>query len=256
MSTITGLNVGLTLTTGEAYGLSTDIVLTNLDGWEGGGSIRRTSTPRLNAHGDFAERGWRGPNLLTISGDATFGTASAASQFVIDLEANLADGTAGILTVTDTDLGLTRHMHIYLESGVDITHTCTDVAFTFMLMAPDPVKLGETETVAGTTVTWRNTGTAPGRTAFELRGNYPTGFTITEAGGRTLAFTKPVDATAKPLVIDCTTGTVTQGATNLSAALTKREWTAVERGVTVTFTLTAPDATNPALTLKGTPAWH
>ncbi|WP_130178092.1 hypothetical protein [Cryobacterium sp. SO1] len=260
MSTVDGLVAGLTLTTGASYGLdpAVDIVLTGLDGWDGGGSIRRMSTPRLNAPGDFAERGYRGARLVSATGEATFPTRAQAARFMLDAVADLADGEAGVLTVHNTDLNLTMHLPVYLDEVADVKLTGeTDVSFSFDMIAPDPLKLGVPELVAVWPYSWTNTGTATGRLVFQVAGVFPHGFTITETlTGAVLAYTTSFDGTAAPLVIDVTTGRVTHAGFNLAAGLTTREWTRVLPGQSAAFDLFGVDATNPQLILKGTSTWH
>jgi hypothetical protein len=257
MSTIDGFSAGLQLTTGESLGADADtIVLTKLEGWDGGGTMRRSSTPRLNAAGDFAERGHRGAKLVSIYGDAEFTTRQAAAQFVLQLEACLADGTGGTLTVTEDDLELIRSLDIYLTDGATIDRIETSVTFAFDTIAPDPYKYGAEETVIGDTAAWTNIGTAPARLAFEIFGDHPDGITITETTtGRQIIYT-PALVAGDPLRIDCVTGTAFIGTTDVSTGLTLREWPTTAAAATTEFILTGTANTDPSLHLKGTPLWH
>lgn len=261
MSTIAINQAGLDLVTGESYGLDPDrdIVLTVLENWEGGGTLRRASTPRLNKAGEFYERGYRGAKMMTIEGSATFPTRREAAEFAMELEATMADGTEGTLTVRDDDLGLTRFQQIYLTAGVKITRNGEDVDFVFDVMAPDPYKSGTTVTTASTptdgTVKARNTGTADAALTYSVAGNYPNGFTISGPDGD-LQFTGAINATAVPVVIDDTTGKVTQGTQDLGSRLIVREWSRVRGGTIETFTLRSTDAVNPILTIRTVPKWQ
>jgi hypothetical protein len=263
MNTIDVQAAGLTLTTGESYGLdpARAIVLTVLEGWDGGGSFRRSSTARLGGHGDYAERGWKGAKIISVQGDAVFDTRQEAARFVLELEATLADGRAGRLTVVDEDLGLTRWQDVYLTAGAKITRTGTDVEFIFDTVAPDPFKRGdETETTAAqdTAATVTTTGTADADQLFEITGYFPDGFTITEATTQNrLTFTGSIDSGADPVTIDASTGKVTHAASgDISRRLPVRQWTTLGPGQEAKYTLTAAGAAGGALTVRQTPKWH
>jgi hypothetical protein len=59
--------------------------LDDLAGWTAGPSVRRDRTDRMNAHGEFSERGWRGARLVTITGDAVCPSEEVAALAEQDL---------------------------------------------------------------------------------------------------------------------------------------------------------------------------
>lgn len=257
MSTMKVTGVGLELTTGETLGLDpdTDIVLTVLDGWDGGGTFKRASVSRLNGAGEFSERGYKGAKVLSVQGDAAFPTRLAAAQFVLELEATLAEGTEGRLTVNDEDLGITRWAEVYLTAGAKITRTGSDVEFTFDLMSPDPYKRADPVEVANTngTVTVTNTGTANTELEFVVVGDFPNGFTITSGAGNQLRIPVAYNTAGKELTINAATGKVTCGSEDITKLLTTREWTTVPRGATETFTI---DGSPLQFKVRVTQTWH
>lgn len=262
MSTIDVQATGLTMTTGETYGLdpARDIVLTILEGWEGGGTFRRSPTARLGKHGDYAERGYKGAKIISVAGDATFETRQTAAQFVVELECTMADGKAGRLTVIDQDLDLTRWHDVYLSAGPKITRDGTDVEFIFDLIAPDPFKRGDPiqATVdAGQEAEVWATGTADSDQVFELTGSFPSGFFIYEKYSlNALHYIAPVATSGTPLIIDAATGKVTLGENDLSNQLTGRQWTTLSPGVGASYRIQGAGITSASMTVKAIPTWH
>jgi hypothetical protein len=263
MSTINIAPAGLELTTGESYGLdpSREIVLSVLDGWDGGGTFRRASTARLNRAGEYSERGHKGAKVLKVQGDAAFDTRREAAEFVLQLEANMADGTAGRLTVVEEDLGLTRWQDVYLTQGVEIERDGADVQFIMNLMAPDPFKRGTgVDTTAGpdgVAQTADAGGTADPELEYLVTGYFPYGFMIRETTqDRAIAYPFEVYANGEPLRIEAATGKVTLGDQDLSNKLTTRNWPAFKKGDTLTLQITGDGSTNPVLTVRTIPTWH
>lgn len=263
MSTIELAPAGLELTTGESYGLDPDseIVLTVLSGWDGGGTFRRASTSRLNRAGEYSERGYKGAKVLSVKGDAAFPSRREAAEFVLQLEATMAEGTAGRLTVVEEDLGITRWQDVYLTQGVSIERTGSDVEFTMSVLAPDPLKRGEpTDTStneSGIAQTSLVGGTADPELEYFISGFYPYGFMIREqTSGRAVAYPFELNATGEPLRIQAATGEVTQGGQDLGAKLTTRNWPALKKGETLQLALTGDSSSGAALTLRTIPTWH
>lgn len=261
MSKIQVLQAGLTLTTGEAWGLDpkTNVALSVVDGWDGGGSIKRTSTSRLNRHGEYSERGYRGGRLVTVTGYTEKATRQEAAQFVLGLEACLADGTAGRLTVVEPDLGMTRFLDpVYLQQGAEITRTDASVRFTMEMLATDPLKKSAPVTVQAEEgwAAAHNLGTAPAELVFTLTGTIPGAFVITEnSTQRSLQWSNGPD-TSGTLVIDVQSGRARLSGQDVTTSLYGRDWPELKAGAREDYVFFAFNGATPTFTVRTTSQWH
>ena len=126
---------------GWAPGAATYLVGKGIEGWIGSAPMRRSSDPRMSAHGTHAERGWRDERLITVNGHHVAASRAAAGQFADDIAAYLGDGESGTFTVDDASLG-SRWATVYLAPGaVEARWTGgVDVDFQVSMVAPDPRK--------------------------------------------------------------------------------------------------------------------
>lgn len=256
-------------------------------GWKGTPGVRRDSTPRLWAHGDFTEKGWRAARLVTIEGRAYLPTAEALREGHAVFSAALAEGNEGLLVVDDPIFGKLQAT-VSLGAGSDLEGWEVPGIYPFQLqvVATDPRKYGQTLAastgtpvdggglgydlyavgstgvldygVAGSpgTASIRNTGTADTAVAHTITGDIPAGFTITELGtGRRLVYAGAV-IPGQVIRLDGEDGSVTlDGGTDRGAQLVRREWVRLGGKQTGTWLFEAPGSTNALLTTEVKPAW-
>lgn len=283
MSRIQTLTVdGLTFSTEgwtspEGYTLWLD----ELKGWTDGPGVRRDRTGRMNAHGDFSERGWREARMVTIEGEATCPTDAIAATAEQDLAAILADGLLDVLEVTDS---ATVDMSIGAGLFADpkIGHT-NDLTLTYQIQfwCPKPRKYGApvidqtgVATAGGAleyplddpldygapgdpgTATLANTGTADTAPAFTVTGDLPNGFSITHVqSGNRLVYSDALLA-GQTLRIDVSDGSVwLEGNADRTTQLTVREWYRVPKKTTATWLFEAANSTGAQMIVEMRPAW-
>lgn len=285
LSTFATTSASLTLTTGGLLSLQpgTNQVLTGLKGWHSSPGTRRASTPRLWAHGSFSERGWRSERVITVSGYVYCETRSDAAAMTDTLNAALADGTEGRLTVDDADLGR-RWATVYMTGEPTVEWDgARDIVFVVDMVAPDPRKYGDWTSVStpaaspggglvfdlftsGTgldfgpsgnpgTVTLTNPGTADTAPVFKVTG-YAPGFTITEvASGARLIYSQTVPA-GQSITLDANDGSVLlEGYADRSAYLTRREWSRIEGRSSATYLFESLGNSGASMTVGVNPAW-
>lgn len=284
----TGLAVGRKVITVTAHDMAIvdgiNVILSDIDGWHNGPGVRRDSTARLWAHGDFSERGWREARYITISGFAWGNTRAEAAGIVDELAASMADGTEGRFIFIDPDHG-TRWAEVVLD-GQPKTRWGGDLAVEFQLVlkAADPRKYGQPITSstgisvdggglayplyfpsgalsygpAGTpgTLQLANAGTADTAPVHTVTGDMPNGFTITELGTqRRLIYALAVIA-GQVIRLDASDGSVMlDGGSDRGAGLVRRDWVRLEKGQTGTWLFEAPGSSGALLTTEVTPAW-
>lgn len=287
VSTYEHTEATLELSTGFLLGLQPDTnqVVTGLDGWVNGAPMRRPKTNRQGAHGNFAERGWKDERIVSVSG-AFFGSSRAEAAHYTDLiNAFLADGTGGTLTVSDLDLG-TRFARVFLDGTPEVNwNGGTVVRFAIDMATPDPRKYGSQSSGQtgppedggglvydlGTSVSAPgildygdpgstgivevfNLGTADAPPlAFRVAG-YTSGFTITELNtGRRLVYTGVVP-NGSELVIDPHDGTAKLDGADRGQQLTVREWASTPANGSSRY-LFESNGVNSLLTVEGVSAW-
>lgn len=289
VSTIATTAASITLTTGMELVLQpgTNQVLTDIKGWHNSPGVRRNSTPRLWAHGNFSERGWRDARLISVQGFIFCDNRADAAAMTDTLNAALADGAEGTFTVLDSDLG-NRWAKVYMIGTPTVDWDGNEhIYFAIDMEAPDPRKYGLLAT-AGTpvaapggglawdlfstaaatgvldfgaagaagTVTFSNPGTADTAPALKVSG-YAPGFTITNvATGARLTYTGTVLA-GQYVLLNASDGSVLlNGYADRSGALARREWSMIPGNGSATFLFESVGAdANAALTLEAYPAW-
>ena len=269
------------------------LVFDLLSGWHGGVSTRGDSTPRPGAHGDFAERSWRGARAPGLRGSAVCPSRAAAAVVADELAGVLADGSLGPFEVADPDQG-TRTARVRLVAAdVSWDRSSTVVDFDFQFLAPDPLRYGAPVTAtttfpvqrggleydlytdgAGTdlgyldygdapatgTATLTNEGTADSWPIFEVTGPVGgDGFELVEVGtGRRIVFADSVPA-GSSLVVDSAAGAgsaVIGGAADRGGSLTVLEWFPVPaRGSTQVAFVPRGGTSAAVLSVSFSPAW-
>lgn len=255
--------------------------LDDLPGWDDGPPVRRDRADRMNAHGEFSERGWRGARMVTIVGDAVCPTEASATLAAQHIAAVLGDGLAGVLEVTDTATAdMSIGASLFSEPKISWTNDTT-ATFQLQFLCPKPRKYGNSvNAVSGVataggaleyplddpldygapgdpgTVTLRNPGTADTAPAFTVTGDMPNGFTITHVqSGRRLVYAAAVLA-GQTVRLDTADASVwLEGYADRSAQLIVREWTRLTRGATGTWLFEAPDSIGAQLIAEVRPAW-
>ena len=217
----------------------TQWVLSRIQGWHGGVSVRGERQERPGAHGTFAERAWRDGRLTIVEGAVLCPSRAVAASAVRVLAAVLADGQFGELEVVDADEGtLSAQVRLGAEPTVDWVRGSTTVRYQFPLYAPDPLRYGDLVSVStgfpelvgglvyplyededGNDVGWldygppstsgvvalENPGTATSYPQFEVTGPAP-GFEVVRVGtGERLVFDGVVPA-GSVFVIDTASG--------------------------------------------------
>lgn len=276
----------LQLTNGGTIGLApgTNQVVTDIKGWHGSAGMRRNSTPRLWAHGNFMERGWKSSRVVTLSGHVSCSTRAEAAALCDTYAALFGDGTPGVFVVNDLDQGY-RQAEVVLAGAIDVRWDGgLEVDFDVDMEAPDPRKYGQAlSSMTGPsnpggglqfdlfttngvldfstggdsgTVTIQNQGTADSPVAFDITG-YAPGFTITEeATGRQLIYTATV-MDGDVLTLDAADGSVTlNGTADRSSYLSRRDWTNLQPGASSTFLFESNGADASAkMTVRAASAW-
>lgn len=114
-----------------------------IKGWFGGGvAVRRTEQKRLWTHGNFSLPGTRDGRLVSITGVAWGPTRRSASELKDRLNALMADGNIGRLTIIDPDEG-TRWANCYLTGTPEVDWDYDDtLTWTLDFVCPNPRRFG------------------------------------------------------------------------------------------------------------------
>lgn len=256
--------------------------LDDIKGWTGDGPpVRRQRTERMNAHGEFAERGWRGGRLVTITGDAVCPSDAVAALAEQQLAALLADGLDGVLEVTDTaTVTMSAGAGLFAEPKVGYTNDLT-LTFQFQFLCPKPRRYGAAvNAVTGVatpggaleypldnpldygalgapgTITLTNTGTADTAPVFTVTGDMPNGFTITHVqSGQQLVYPAPVLA-GQTIRLDTSDASVwLEGNADRSSKLAVRGWVRLPRRTSGTWLFEATGSTGALMIVEVRPAW-
>lgn len=284
-SGVLGVQSGFTL--GLAPGTQT--IMTDLQGWYGSSKLRRDKTARTGQHGSHAERGFKDERLVTLRGHFFGTTRGQAAREAERLAAFLGDGTEGVLTIDDADLG-SRWAEVYLvDDGVDCRWRGGDnFPFTIHMLSPDAKKYGTKLTSDAVTpqvpggglvfplfgtpnsgkldfgsggstglASLANTGTADAFPVYRLTADTtPNGFTVTETTtSRRVVYSGNLVA-GQELVIVTGEGSATlNGEAPREGNLVIAQFTPVPANGKSTWLFEAPNAVNAKLVVEVTPAW-
>jgi hypothetical protein len=263
VDTLEILPSGLTMRSGYQVGIGSgrNVVLSPIAGWYKAASVRSSSTARINAHGNFTERSYRGGKVITIAGFAWGDTTADAAALLDEINAALADGMPGILTVDHAVIGK-RWAEVVISEAPenDWDGESTDFGFTLYMTTSLPWVFGDpfislTATHGGT-ISVTNTGTADTpNVRYYVEGPLaPSGVKFIEVStGSTVHYSKQI-AEGATLVIDASTGVALLDGVNVSANLTTRQWVDIEAGETAIFQVLAQDSAAIA-SMEVDPAW-
>lgn len=266
--TVSGVTFGSPMFVDDA---GCEWVFSTIEGWDDSGAgVRRDDEDRPQAHGTFDVPGYRTGRSVGIAGTVLCPSRAAAAVVVQRLNALLAAGQSGDLTVTDADLPtMSASVRLADQPVVDWSgpHGVT-VRFELEFWAADPLRYGTPSSATtgfpsisgglefplftdgtidtgfmefGTPsstgrVTVSNEGTADTWPQFIATGPVPPFQIVEVESGRRLVFSRPV-AAGDVLVIDSATGVVVLngGDVDYSGYLTTAEWSPVPPMSSVTY---------------------
>lgn len=127
----------------ELAGQEVYVTKQGIKGWFGGGvAVRRDEQKRLWTHGNFSLPGTRDARLVSITGVAWGPTRRAASELKDRLNALMADGNIGKLTIIDPDEGM-RWSNCYLTGTPEVDWDYDDtLTWTLDFICPNPRRFG------------------------------------------------------------------------------------------------------------------
>lgn len=243
----------LVFKTRETLGEGFFHILQDVKGFYTGASVKGEIAERSWGDGAYISRRYRGARKVTLEGTLFYKDDLERHQASNMIVAALADGRAGELTVDVQGIG-PLSMPVYIDGEFDhrfYSHNAIQISIP--MVSPSPYRFGPKQTatmvMAGfgeglvyplgaptktnlnygdsapeSHVVLYNNGTAPAHPVYRVQGDWPSGFTII-AGGKTLEFDAPVYRQS-PVTVDMA-GTVTQGGSDVTYLLKKREWHSV-----------------------------
>lgn len=264
-----------------------EYVVETLEGWWGSPGVRGNVTPRLWAHGDFAEKAWRTGRIINVAGRVYADTTGGIVEAQDKVAAILGEGDMGLFTVLDPWAGEARNARVKLAPGTQVNVDWDlpgSFRYQFTLHAPDGRKYGqysEYTTKAARaggglefplfqqatpvmdfgepgipgTVTVTNTGKAPTAPVFKVTGEL-LNFSIVEQGTASRLYYKDPIPAGHYVMLDAADGSVQMdGYADRSASLSRREWTLIQPGQSATYLFESPGAVGSEMTLGMAPAW-
>ncbi|NUL43741.1 hypothetical protein F7P69_00800 [Cellulosimicrobium funkei] len=221
-----------------------------MDGWDNSPDVKRDSTERPQAHGDYSSRGLYTSKMVTLTGHV-FVTSPEQMQVARDTFVGaLNDGqdhtiavtkTSGTLYATmqqggavqwlrETDLHARFLVELYaadprmyggIRTAQAYSETRDDHAVKFPLTYP--LSFGKPETVGRAVLS--NAGNSPAYPTYTVNAYLPLGFSITTEG-RSIVF-GGTTFEGSPVVIDTYAGTASVSGLDRSYQLMKRDWTPI-----------------------------
>lgn len=220
--------------------------------------IRRDTVERPWSHGNFYDRGFYGPRLISMSGHAIAKTSVQLYQMRDKLVHLFRTGeTQWVTFYADNESGW-RHIRAALGSKITWTQmTDTYAQWRFELYAADPRTYGSLQEstlfpteARGIGIYYPlmhpdhkvldynldaravprnlplvNEGNEEAWPVFKVFGKFATGFSI-KTSSKTITYTGGTSRTT-PVVIDTFTGTATYGSGDRSYLLTRRDWMSI-----------------------------
>lgn len=251
IATLTGSHGSLTLSNIDDPAGDVSAWLIDIPGWFGGVGVKGENTERAFGHGLFPEPNTRTGRALTMKGTLQFADErgrSLGDRFVSGL---MGDGEFGDLTVEQDELTLSSTVKLdgEVRHAYAGTPTTPAIRFEVPLIAPDPFVYGPQRitqlfpagfgeglrfplfaqgfldfgnVAASSKVVVRNAGNAEAHPVVTVRGNFPSGFRLTD-GRRVVEYADPVFDTS-PAVVDMGAGAVYVNGTDRTHRCTRREW--------------------------------
>lgn len=263
-------------------------VFDTIQGWTGGAGVEVDRQQRTFGHGEFAQPGRRTGRPITVGGWVYCADDTMVARATDTLAAALADGSFGVLTVTDDRLG-PRWAHVQLVGTIDDDWSKPNLyEFQLQLLAPEPYKYGALSEAstglfdadfdgqglvfdgASTTLAFEpsldfgatpvdsgsisleNVGTAAANVRFVVEGPTPDGgFAITDQQTGLSIFYYGVVLAGNTLVLDGRNGSILlNGTTDRYGDALVEAWPTIPPGSTRDF-LFVPLADTSAATLTG-----
>ncbi|RLV54843.1 hypothetical protein D9V41_14735 [Aeromicrobium phragmitis] len=252
-----------------------------IKGWRPGTAMRVRQVARENAHGSYAQRGYRDGRMITIRGDIIGHTPAQVSDALDHLSALLADGGFGEFRFDDarSDNKTATVQLFALDDGEwNNTPICS---YQMQLWAPGPYRYGETSTATtrfpsipdgvgliyplyspngvldyGNTAnisdglaTVTNAGNAPSTPVFEVTGPTPaSGFVIVDTDtGDWVRFLSAVPPGAVLRINSADGSALINDVADRSGDLLVDRWPTIEPGATKTFSFQPLAETSDAL---------
>lgn len=225
-------------------------------GWYDGVDMRRDITARPISTGDFAEKGYKGGRVVSLSGYAKADTIEEAQMLRDQFTSILSDGgyaemgVASYIEKPDVQSVVTeRFLKVGLEGAPTwIQQTDLYASFKIDLYAPDPrlysaprsITLEDSTskggldlpldypldfqgpTISQAIAIW-NVGNTESWPIFIVTGDYYAGFEISDGNSKKVRY-EGIVSTASPVLIDLGAGVAMQNGTDKSNLLTRRDW--------------------------------
>lgn len=224
---------------------------TAVSGWTDTANIKRDTTSRMNAHGEFTEKGYMSARLISFSGTAVATTILKLQEMRDTFTGILSDGSYDQLAVT-TKGGETRYSTVGLEGSTSwVQQSDTSASFKINFYAPDPfiygpekrIHLGSSMLTSGGGLeyiltyplnyrtdqtlnagdTMVNNGNAVAWPVFKISGTYTDGFTLSDNRDHYVTYLGQVTPQT-PVTIDMGRGVALQGGIDRSTLLSQRQW--------------------------------
>lgn len=229
------------------------------DGWVDGPNIKRDTTARMNAHGEFTEKAYMSARLISFSGTAVATTITKLQEMRDTFLGILADGSyASLKVATKSD---TRYATVGLEGSTSwVQQSDTSASWKINFYAPDPfiygpekkIHLGSSQLTssggmkyiltyplnfrtnqelnAGDTMI--NNGNVEAWPVFTISGSYNEGFTLSDNRDHYVTYLGQVTPQS-PVTIDMGRGVALQGGIDRSTLLSQRQWFSVPPKTTI-----------------------
>lgn len=218
-----------------------------LQGFFDGVNVKRNETTRPNQWGDFREPGLLGARHLTLTGTAVANSPAQLLSMRDELTSILAHGEYAEIAVKNSTE--TRYITVGLEGSPSwVQKIDTAALWKLELYAPDPRMYGVQKSAQVTdntitggvdypmdypvnygggtlkpSVTLSNNGNTHSWPTFVVRGDYYSGFVITDNSGKRIRYDGVVSL-SDPVTINTADGTATQNGIDKSTLLSQRGW--------------------------------
>lgn len=207
-----------------------------LTGWFGAAGIRRNETQRPAAHGSFDAPGFRGAKVPFVAGEILAASPATFHAKRLQLEALLADGSTGRMSVQD-DHGNVTWQDVRLAQPAVVAPHPNDPSGSFQigLWAHRAEIYGEERTFSGASADVFHRGTLPAPLTVRI-GNGAANYAVTSPLGTFQVAGAPSGGTH---VVDLRTGRVTRNGTLLTGVVTRAETWDLPAGAPVAHSVSA-----------------
>ncbi|WP_104084251.1 hypothetical protein [Cryobacterium sp. Y11] len=218
--------------------------LVTLDGWEDGVSMRRSSQPIPQNHGDFDVPTFMEGRTVNFTADAYARNPMELAHRGHGFTALLAQGTSRMVTIEldgQTLWGMARRGNAAprwrrAPGGVDLARASMELFF------PNPRKFGESRVFTGAAPVAFHYGNFPATPVFTVTGSAPAGYTINLSAGKQYTVTVPL-ASGVPHVIDMADGYLRINGLIVSNSVGRADLLAIPGGASVAVSVTPVSGT-------------